>query len=283
MALAKVKDVLKHATEHQYGVAAVNVFNYETVKWVAEAADREKIPVIIQLWPGYETYIPIGHIAEMAKACARASQVPIAVHLDHSAGFDIAVGGIRAGFPSVMVDGSSLPYEENTALTAAVVKTARVFGVDIEAELGHVGSGANLDDIVNEEHYTDAGQARDFVERTGCDSLAVAVGNAHGAYVKEPKLDFDRIRALRQVVPVPLVLHGCSDIPHDQLQESVRLGMSKFNIATEYFRACYQAVAGCARPGKAGQLPALMEEASEEIIGFVRSKMRLLNPNGFTL
>lgn len=284
MPLAKVNEVLKHATENHYGVAAVNTFNYETVKWVAEAANREKIPVIIQLWPGYDKYIPLAYVAEFAKGFARDSQVPIAVHLDHSANFEVAVSGIKAGFPSVMVDGSSLPYEENVALTAAVVKAAAVFGVDIEAELGHVGSGANLDDIVNAAHYTNVDQAVEFVERTGAGSLAVAVGNAHGAYVHPPQLDFDRITALRKAVSVPLVLHGCSDIPHDQLQESVRLGMSKFNIATEYFRACYQGIAAQANPAdKNAQMPSLMEAASEAAIEFVRGKMRLLNPNKFSL
>ena len=194
-----------------------------------------------------------------------------------------AVGGVRDGFPSVMVDGSALPYEENVALTAAVVQAAGVFNVDVEAELGHVGSGANVDDIVNADHYTNVEQAVEFVERTGCGSLAVAVGNAHGAYVQTPNLDFERIAALRKALPIPLVLHGCSDIPHEQLQESVRLGMSKFNIATEYFRACYASVEKQVAAGEAkGNLFGLMNAAAEDAIEFVRGKMRLLNPNKFS-
>ncbi len=284
MPLVKVNEVLQHATENHYGVAACNVFNYETVKWVAEAANREKIPVIIQLYPGFDKYIAIKHVADFAKEFAYKSEVPIAVHLDHSHGFDIAVGGIKAGFPSVMVDGSALPYEENVEVTSAVVRVANVFDVDVEAELGHVGSGANVDDIVNSDHYTNVEQAKDFVERTGCGSLAVAVGNAHGAYVQTPKLDFDRIAALRKAVPVPLVLHGCSDIPHDQLQESVRLGMSKFNIATEYFRACYKNIAASVeKTAERSNFMALLDAASEGAIDFVRSKMQLLNPNKFSL
>lgn len=284
MPLARVNEVLRHATEHHYGVAAVNVFNYETVKWVAEAAAREKIPVIIQLWPGFEKYIALKHVASIARDFAENSPVPIAVHLDHSASYEIAVRGIKAGFPSVMVDGSALPYDENLEMTAAVVRAARVFGVDVEAELGHVGSGANVDDIVNADRYTKVEEAVEFVERTGCGSLAVAVGNAHGAYIQTPNLDFDHISALHKAVPVPLVLHGCSDIPREQLQESVRLGMSKFNIATEYFRACYKSVALHAdRAEQNGQLVQIMEAASEDAIGFVREKMRLLNPNQFSL
>ena len=186
MPLVQVNKLLRHATENHYGVAAVNVFNYETVKWVAEAANRERIPVIIQFYPGFEKYIALKHVAAIAKDFAEKSEVPIGVHLDHSASYEIAVSGVRDGFPSVMVDGSALPYEENVELTAAVVKTAAVFGVDVEAELGHVGSGANVDDIVNAGHYTNVEQAVDFVERTGCGSLAVAVGNAHGAYIQTP-------------------------------------------------------------------------------------------------
>ncbi len=284
MPLRKVNDILQHATEHHYGVAAINVFNYETVKWAAEAANRERVPLIIQLYPGFSGYIALHHVANFAKEFAQQSEVPIGVHLDHSASYEIAVSGIKAGFPSVMVDGSALPYAENAAVTAAVVRTAAVFGVDVEAELGHVGSGANLDDIVNSDRYTNVEEAKKFVEETGCGSLAVAVGNAHGNYVQTPNLDFERIRKLRAAVPVPLVLHGCSDIPHDQLQESVRLGMSKFNIATEYFRACYSAMAAATDPeNKNGSMTQIMMDAAEGAIDFVRGKMRLLNPNGYTI
>ena len=263
MPLVKVNDLLRHATENHYGVAAVNVCNYETIKWVAEAAGRERIPVIIQFYPGFEKYIALKHVAAIAKEFAEKSEVPIGVHLDHSAGYGIAVGGVRDGFPSVMVDGSALPYEENVALTAAVVQAAGVFNVDVEAELGHVGSGANVDDIVNADHYTNVEQA--------------------GAYVQTPNLDFERIAALRKALPIPLVLHGCSDIPHEQLQESVRLGMSKFNIATEYFRSCYASVEKQVAAGEAkGNLFGLMNAAAEDAIEFVRGKMRLLNPNKFS-
>ncbi len=283
MPLAKVKDILAHATENHYGVAAVNVFNYETVKWIAEAAGQEKIPVIIQLYPGFDSYIALEHIAAIAKDFAIKSPVPVAVHLDHSATYEIAVSGMKAGFPSVMVDGSALSYSDNLSVTSAVARTAAVFGIDVEAELGHVGSGARLEDITDSGKYTNVSQAKEFVEKTGCGSLAVAVGNAHGEYVQTPNLDFDRIAALHKAVPVPLVLHGCSDIPHEQLQESVRLGMSKFNIATEYFRACYGSIAKVIEDGQKGDMPGMMAEAAQSAIDFVRSKMRLLNPNGFSL
>lgn len=284
MARVSVKEILEHATKHKYGVPAINVFNYETVKWAIEAAEMERLPIIIQMYPGFHKHIDLKYVADFSKDMAEKSSVPVAVHLDHSNTFEIAVSGIRDGFPSVMIDGSSLGFEENAAVTKEVVKVARVFGVDVEAELGHVGSGAKLDDIVNRDNYTSVEQAVEFVERTGCDSLAIAVGNAHGVYIKEPSLDFDRIKAIRSCVSIPLVLHGCSDIPDAQIQESVNLGLSKFNIATEYDRAFYQAISKNINPEeKKGSFFQLQTTASDMVKEFVVSKLRLLNPNNYSL
>lgn len=151
MAIVSVKEILEHAWGHKYGVPAINVFNYETVKWAIEAAEEERLPIIIQFYPGFAEHIALKYVADFAVDMAKKARVPVAVHLDHSPSYEIAVGGIRDGFPSVMVDGSVLPYEENVELTRAVVRVAEVFGVDVEAELGHVGSGSSLDDIVNEK------------------------------------------------------------------------------------------------------------------------------------
>lgn len=281
MPLVKVSDILRHATSQGYGVPAINTFNYETVKWAVMAAEQEKLPIIIQLYPGYDFHVPPAYIAYMAKDMARKASVPVGVHLDHSTGYDIAVAGIRDGFPSVMIDGSTLPFADNVAVTAAVVQAARVFNVDVEAELGHVGSGANEDDIINRDFYTDPRQAAEFVKSTGCGSLAVAVGNAHGPYVREPALDFDRIAALRACVEVPLVLHGCSGIPDDQMRKAVSLGMCKFNVATEYFRA----VASCMRAAfDSGENDAsrLFFRLGDEVMKFVVEKLLLLNPQRIT-
>ena len=183
-----------------------------------------------------------------------------------------------------MVDGSSLPYEENVAMTSQVARTAAVFGVDVEAELGHVGVGQNLEDMTNADLFTDPDQAAQFVERTGCGSLAIAVGNAHGDYIREPNLDFDRIRQIRKAVSVPLVLHGCSGIPDEQMREAVNLGMSKFNIATEYFAATYDAFdATIEKTGHNRNGVAMFFGVQQGMVDFVRGKIRLLNPNGFSL
>lgn len=284
MSLVKVNELLQHATENHYGVAAINTINYETIRCAILAAEAERVPVIVQFFPGFDKYIPLKHVAFIANDLARKATVPVAVHLDHSATYEIAVSGIRDGFPSVMVDGSARPYEENVELTRRVVEAASVFGVDVEAELGHVGAGKNLEDMTNKDFFTDPAQAADFVERTGCGSLAIAVGNAHGDYIQKPNLDFDRIRQIRKAVSIPLVLHGCSGIPDEQMQEAVNLGMSKFNIATEYFAATYDAFDNTVeKTGHNRNGVAMFFGVQEGMVEFVRGKIRLLNPNKFSI
>jgi len=281
MPLNKSKDILTHATNNKYGVLAAVTFNFETIKWAIKAAQEEKMPLIILFYPGFNFHVPQGFMAHMATSLAKEATVPVAVHLDHSNSYDVAVSGIRDGFTSIMVDGSALPYEENVALTASVVQTARVFDIDVEAELGYVGSGSNIGDMTNSDLFTDAAQAREFVTRTGCDLLAIAVGNAHGPYVQVPKLDFDRIRDIRNAVDIPLVMHGSSDIPDQQIQEAVSLGISKFNVGTEFFRAFYDAVkVGTAGDGLGDALN-LLKGAEEPVVEFLRSKIRLLNPHKY--
>ncbi|MCL2165829.1 MAG: class II fructose-bisphosphate aldolase [Clostridiales bacterium] len=283
MTLIKVNDMLRHATEHKYGVPAINVFNYETILWVVKAAEQERVPIIIQFFPGFQRHIPLKYVAYIATDFARQSATPIAVHLDHSSTAEMAVAGIRDGFPSVMVDGSSKPFDENIVMTGEVVRTARIFGVDVEAELGHVGSGANLSDFQDPDLFTKPEDAAKFVELTGCDSLAIAVGNAHGAYKEKPNLDFARIAAIREQVTVPLVMHGGSDIPEDQVRKAVELGITKFNIATEYDRAYYN-LAKEAYGDPQGRVSGfgVLQAIESKIIEFLVSKIRLLNPKGIT-
>lgn len=284
MSLAKVKDLLIHAQEHGYGIPAINVFDYNSIKFAAMAAEEAKMPLIIQYFPGFDVHAPLIDIRNIAVAFARRATVPIAVHLDHSKNFEIAVSGLGARFPSVMVDGSALPYEENVALTLEVARCAHAMGVDVEAELGHVGVGMNLEDMTNTDHFTDPDQAVDFVKRTGADSLAIAVGNAHGNYIRTPELDFDRICKLREVLDIPLVMHGGSDIPDDQLARAVRCGMSKFNIATEYQRAFYNNMKDFfADESNSGAYFKALRALERPCIDFVKSKIDILNPDHYQL
>ena len=284
MSLVKVKDLLAHAQEHGYGIPAINVFDYNSIKFAAMAAEEAKMPLIIQYFPGFDVHAPLIDIRNIAVAFARRATVPIAVHLDHSKNFEIAVSGLGARFPSVMVDGSALPYEENVALTLEVARCAHAMGVDVEAELGHVGVGMNLEDMTNTDHFTDPDQAVDFVKRTGADSLAIAVGNAHGNYIRTPELDFDRICKLREVLDIPLVMHGGSDIPDDQLARAVRCGMSKFNIATEYQRAFYNNMKDFfADESNSGAYFKALRALERPCIDFVKSKIDILNPDHYRL
>ena len=245
MPKAKVKDILTYATENKFGVAAINTLNIETVKYVIEAAERERVPIIVQFYPGFSDYTDLKHLAFAACDMAEKASIPVGVHLDHSVTYEIAVGGIRDGFPSVMIDGSTKSFQENVELTKNVVRVAKVFGVDVEAELGHVGNGDSIDAIDNTNYYTKVEDAVRFVEQTGCDSL---------------------------------------DIPEEQLKEAVNLGMSKFNIATEYFRTMYQSIEKRINNQEfEGNGVKLMYDIKEEMIDFVIQKIRLLNPNKYSM
>lgn len=283
MSLIKMHDMLKNAEEHGYGVPAINIFNFESAKYAIRAAEEADMPIIIQLYPGFDKHIPLKVAVDMVHDLAVKASVPVTMHEDHST-YAQAVIGIGAGFESVMIDGSALPYEENVALTKSVVDLAAGQGIDVEAELGHVGTGSNVDDFTDSGKFTDPDQAVDFVEKTNCNSLAVAVGNAHGNYAKLPVLDFDRIASLREKLFVPLVMHGGSDIPYDQMQKAVLLGMTKFNIATEYQRCFYRNAAKFYESGRAKDVYlaglASLEEPCKE---FVKAKIAMLNPKGYKL
>ena len=212
---------------------------------------------------------------------AKQASVPVGVHLDHGKSYDVAVGGIAAGFPSIMYDGSARPFEENLEVTASVVKCAHILGIDVEAELGTVGQGNRKEDFCNEELYTKPEMAKDFVERTHVDSLAVAIGNSHGHYVCEPHLDIRRLDEINKTIDVPLVLHGGSGIPAEQMIESVKYGINKVNIGTEFFEKCKNCVA--AHMGEDGFILDHYKEAGEEVIEFVRGRIARINPYHFTL
>lgn len=155
--------------------------------------------------------------------------------MDHCSNYEYILSAIREGFTSVMADGSTLPFEQNVAFTKEVVRAATVFGVDVEGELGHVGSAGNESDFCNENSYTTPEDAAAFADATGVASLAVAIGSAHGHYVKEPKLDIERLREINEATKTPLVLHGGSGIPQEQLVAAFKNGINKFNVGTEYF------------------------------------------------
>ena len=210
--LVTTKEMLLNAQAGHYAVGAFNVESLEFVMAVVKAAEELHSPVIMQTTPGTVKYANLDYFAAMCRVAAEQASVPVAIHLDHGDGFDRAIQAMHAGYTSVMIDGSHDTFEDNIALTASVTKVAKPLGIPVEAELGKVGGKEDDGPAVEGENpYTDPEEAREFVERTGCTSLAIGVGTAHGVYTETPHIEQDVVKAIRSVVDVPLVL--CSTAP----------------------------------------------------------------------
>lgn len=232
MALVTTKEMLLDAQKNGYAVGAFNVENMEMVMAVVSAAEETKSPVIMQTTPSTVKYADFDYFYANAKVAAERASVPVAIHLDHGNSFDLAMKAYRTGYTSIMIDGSHSSFEENIALTKSVVDVCKNGNVPVEAELGKVG-GKEDDLDGGDGGYTDPLEAKEFVEKTGVDSLAVAIGTAHGVYKGEPKLDLDRLSEIREVVDIPLVLHGTSGVPDEVVTECVNRGICKVNYATD--------------------------------------------------
>ncbi|HHT36033.1 MAG: class II fructose-1,6-bisphosphate aldolase [Candidatus Wallacebacter cryptica] len=243
MLLVSAKELFQEARRGKYAVGAFNVNNMEILQAIVEAAEEVKSPVIIQASQGGLKYAGIEYIAEMGKLAAAKAKVPLALNLDHGTDFAQVVRCIRHGFSAVMIDGSQLSFEENIAVTKKVVEVAHPNGVSVEAELGKI-SGVE-DDVVVAAHdalMTDPDEAAEFVERTNCDALAIAIGTAHGVYKGEPKLDFQRLNEIASRIDTPLVLHGASGVPDEAIQKAISYGIVKINIDTDLRVSFSQAV-----------------------------------------
>lgn len=242
MPLVKVSEILKEADKGGYAVTAFDTFNFETINWVIEAAAELKTATIIMIYPEMTEYIRVDTFAQIVKTLAAKSEYPVGLMLDHGDSYELAMQCLKAGFTSIMVDFSSYEFEENVRRTREVVKAAHAMGVDVEAELGHVGNADTLEDFADDSGYTSPELAKQFVELTECDVLAIAFGNAHGNYVREPKLDMERLDAIKREVSVPLVLHGGTGIPDSQIKEAVKRGIRKLNVGTGYDQTIFYAV-----------------------------------------
>lgn len=236
MPIANVSKMLREADQHRAGVVGFNTFNFEEVAWIIEAAEAEQVPAIIMLHPLMAHFAGISFEAhaKMTIELAERASVPIGLHLDHCEDFNEIMRAIKAGFSSVMVDGSQLPFEENVAITRKVADVAHAMGVCVEGELGHVGLAASRKDFMDSEIYTQAEDAKLFVEATQVDALAIAIGSAHGVYVETPHLALDRLKQINDAIDTPLVLHGGSGIPDEQITEAGTRGINKLNVGTEY-------------------------------------------------
>ena len=232
MALVTTKEMLLDAQKKGYAVGAFNVENMEMVMAVVSAAEELKSPVIMQTTPSTVKYADFDYFYANVKVAAEKANVPVAIHLDHGSSFELAMKAYRTGYTSIMIDGSHGSFEENITLTKSVVEVCKSGSVPVEAELGKVG-GKEDDLDGGEGGYTDPLEAKEFVEKTNVDSLAVAIGTAHGVYKGEPKLDLDRLSQIKEVVDIPLVLHGTSGVPDEVVTECVNRGICKVNYATD--------------------------------------------------
>ncbi|MGI6365671.1 MAG: class II fructose-1,6-bisphosphate aldolase [Bacillota bacterium] len=282
MALVPMSHLLEQARKGGYAVGAFNTNNLEIVQGIVEAADELESPVILQASQGAIKYAGLDYIVAMVRAASERVKVPVALHLDHGTSFEQAVQCIRAGFSSVMFDGSKYPFGENIAKTLEVVKVAKPVGVSVEAELGKIGG--TEDDIVvsdREASMTDPGEAKEFVDRTGVDALAVAIGTAHGPYKGEPKLDFERLQKIRDIVDIPLVLHGASGVPEEAIKKAIGIGICKINIDTDLRQAFTAAVVKvlAEKPGEYDPRK-LLGPAREALKQVVKQKIALFGSAG---
>jgi len=279
MAFEKVSVILKGVDINKTAVIAFNCHNYESIAWPVDVGNELGIPVIISLPPYMEKYIPFEVFSAITKTLAEKVKVPIGLHLDHCDSFDTILRAIKAGFISVMIDGSRLPYEQNIRATCEIVKVAHALGVDVEAELGRVGMAANPSDYKNLDNYTTPEQAVDFIDKTKIDSLAIAIGSAHGYYVEAPKLDINRLKEINKAVDTPLVLHGGTGIPNEQLIQAFKHGINKLNIGTEYHSIFYSTAMDYQQiKNKKDDLLALCDYQKQVIKNYLRHKLSLTIP-----
>jgi fructose-bisphosphate aldolase class II len=298
------KDLMIPARKNGYAIPALNVQNLESLKAVAEAAVEEKSPVILAISPSVVKYAGMPYIVAMAKTAAQLSSVPMSIHLDHGEDFDICAKCIDAGFTSVMIDGSFLKYEENVAVTQKVVALAHPKGISVEAELGKL---AGIEERSVEEKdaiLTDPETAKDFVEKTGVDTLAVAIGTSHGAYKfkSESKLDIDRLKRISLKVSLPLVLHGASSVPSaliekatkygaeladakgipiEEIKKAIALGIAKVNVDTDMRLAFTGSVREVlATSPKEFDPRKILGPAKEAMRQIAKSKMQLFGSSG---
>lgn len=243
MPLRSSLPLVQDAEAHGYAVVGFAAYNLETVKTLFMTAERLKAPVMLQTTGGTIDYAGLRYLAALARTAAAEVSIPVALHLDHGGSLDRVRACLEAGYTSIMVDGSRLPYDDNVAFVREAVRLAHAQHVPVEAELGRI---PGVEDAIRVDErdalYTDPELAADFVRRTGCDLLAVAIGTAHGMYRGTPHLDFDRLDAIRANVSVPLVLHGASGLPDATVQEAIRRGVAKINIASELKEAFFHAL-----------------------------------------
>lgn len=275
--LANLNDILPRAAKEHYGVGLFNTIDTDMLEAAISAAEELRSPIIIGT---AEVLLPYGElklIAPSVIAAARRASVPVVVHYDHGLTFERCMEALKLGFTSVMFDGSAGDSANNTAATREIVKIAHAMGATVEGEIGHVGEAASGDNETN-DRYTTVKEATDFVNATGVDALAVAIGTAHGAYKAKPRLDIERLKEIHAAIPTPLVLHGGSGLSDDDFRNTVREGISKVNIFTDLCIAGANAMKDAANAG--ADYLKTREMRVEYINAAVKQKIKLFGSVG---
>lgn len=282
MPLVSMTEMLKQAKREKFAVGQFNMNNLEFTKAIMEAAEEERSPFIFGVSEGAMKYMGIDYVVAMARAAAEKSSIPVVLHLDHGSSFEVAMKCIRAGFTSVMFDGSHYPFEENVKITKEIVKVAHAMGVSVEGELGTIG-GVEDDLSVDEEDATLAkpDEAIRFYEETKVDALAIAVGTAHGMYKGEPNIRFHIIEEVASKIDAPIVLHGGSGVPDEAIRRAIQAGAGKINVNTENQIAMTETIKKIfAEKPEVYDPRKYLGPAKDAMKEVVRAKIRLFGSNG---
>ncbi|WHE08598.1 class II fructose-1,6-bisphosphate aldolase [Thermoanaerobacterium thermosaccharolyticum] len=275
-------ELLKKANEEGYAVGAFNTSNLEITQAIVEAAEEMKSPAIIQVSEGGLKYAGIETISAIVRTLATKSSVPIALHLDHGTDFNNVMKCLRNGWTSVMMDASKLPLEKNIEVTKNVVTIAHGMGVSVEAEIGKIGGTEdNVTVDEREAAMTDPDEAYRFAKETGVDYLAISIGTAHGPYKGEPKLDFDRLKKIKEMLKMPIVLHGASGVPEADIRKAVSLGVNKINIDTDLRQAFAARIRELLKEdGEVYDPRKILGPCKEAMKEVVKNKMRMFGSEG---
>ncbi|EGF4846560.1 ketose-bisphosphate aldolase [Listeria monocytogenes] len=280
--LYTMKDLLVVGKEHQFAVPAFNICSFDMLKAIMEEVEANNAPVFLEIHPDEIEYLGDNFVATV-REYAHKSKVPVVIHMDHGGTIKDVMRAIRNGYTSVMIDASRASYEENVALTKQVVELAHKVGVSVEAELGTIGNNGSAEGGADTIIYTDPDQAEDFVQRTGIDTLAVAIGTAHGLYPKDkkPELNMPLLKELNKRLDIPFVLHGGSGNPDKEVSESVQYGVRKVNLSSDLKSVFFEEVRRVLVDNPAMYEPnQVYPSANEKVKEVVRHKLHILNTTG---
>ena len=281
MSLVASGELVKRAYKEGYAIPSFTVWSSDTMNTVLGVASDCRAPVMIMCGPGEFELLPAAQMASVAQAVVHHFDIPVALHLDHGDTVELAGKCIQAGFTSVMLDCSHLSLEENAGSVRRVVEMAKPGNITVEGEIGAVG---RVDDVTTEgersSFLTKPDDAAAFLERTGVDMMAVSIGNAHGHYPTAPVLDFDRLSRIRELVDVPLVLHGGSGTPEEDIKRLIRTGIAKINIATELVRALRAEILNYAEDKNPIWLPIALAKSMEQMAPVVEKWINICGVKG---